>query len=189
MKDFVALFQSFFKIGIMTFGGGMAMLPMLETELVENKKWITQEELLNFFAVGQCTPGIIAVNTATFVGYKLKKAPGGAVATLGVVTPSILIILLVAAFFGNISSYPIVQNALWGVRLAASALILNSIIKLWKSGVKNLFGIGLFLFAFLTVGLFGLSSVIVVIIAIIAGNLYRLFREKMKPQAGGEGEQ
>lgn len=165
------------------------MLPMLQSEIVDKKKWVTEEELLNYFAVGQCTPGIIAVNTATFVGCKKGKALGGAVATLGVISPSLIIILLVAAFFGNISNMEVVQNALWGVRLAACALILNSIIKLWKSGVKNLFGVCMFLLAFLTVGVFGISSVIVVVVAIVAGNIYRMIKDRKKEASLKKGGQ
>ena len=95
------LFRAFFMIGAMTFGGGYAMLPMLEREIVQKHKWATQEEILNYFAIGQCTPGIIAVNTATFVGYKTKKEIGGIVATLGVVAPSIVIITVIAMVLQN----------------------------------------------------------------------------------------
>lgn len=188
MKELWELYVSFFKVGLLTFGGGMAMLPMLQSEIVNKKQWTTEEELLNYFAVGQCTPGIIAVNTATFVGHKRGKAVGAAAATLGVISPSIIIILLIAAFFGNISTLPMVQNALWGVRIAASALILNSIIKLWKAGVKNLFGICMFLFAFLTVGVFGITSVVVVIAAILIGNIFGIIRERrnLSPKQKGD---
>ncbi|MCR4956781.1 MAG: chromate transporter [Lachnospiraceae bacterium] len=180
MRELLELYTSFFKIGIMTFGGGMAMLPMLQAEVVENKHWATEDELLNYFAVGQCTPGIIAVNTATFVGFKEKKAIGALASTLGVVSPSIVIIMVIAAFMGNISEYPVVQNALWGIRLAACALIVSSIIKLFKSGVKDVFGLFMFLFAFMIAGVFGLSSVIVVISAIVFGNVYRIIKDKNK---------
>ena len=97
IKELFALVVSFFKIGIMTFGGGYAMLPMLQRELVENRKWVTEEEILNYFAIGQCTPGVIAVNTATFVGYKRCKIPGAIFATIGVVLPSMIIITIIAA--------------------------------------------------------------------------------------------
>ncbi|MBE5906008.1 MAG: chromate transporter [Lachnospiraceae bacterium] len=178
MKEYIELFTSFFKVGIMTFGGGMAMLPMLQAEIVDKKGWATEDELLNYYAVGQCTPGIIAVNTATFVGYKQKKTLGAACTTLGVVFPSLLIIMMVAAFLGNVSEYPIVQNALWGIRVAACALILSSIIKLFKSGVKNLFGMIMFLMAILVTGVFGITSVVMVIVAIVAGNLYRMILDR-----------
>lgn len=178
MKEYFELYKSFFRIGIMTFGGGMAMLPMLQAEVVEKQKWATEEELLNYYAVGQCTPGIIAVNTATFIGYKQKKALGGAAATFGVVSPSLIIIMIIAAFLGNISKYEMVQNALWGIRIAACALILSSLIKLFKSGVKNVFGLCMYLFSVLVAGAFGITSVVVVISAIVAGNVYRAIKDK-----------
>lgn len=183
MKELLELYKSFFRIGLFTFGGGMAMLPMLQAEVVDKQHWATQEELLNYYAVGQCTPGIIAVNTATFVGYKQKKALGGAVATLGVVSPSLIIIMIIAAFLGNISEYQIVQDALWGVRIAASALILSSIIKLFKSGVKDVFGLVMFLLALLLTGVFGVSSVVMVILAIVSGNLYRFVKDRKGDRA------
>lgn len=178
MKELLELYKSFFKIGILTFGGGMAMLPMLQSEVVEKQKWATEEELLNYFAVGQCTPGIIAVNTATFIGYKKRKALGGAVATLGVISPSLIIIMIIAAFLGNISNYKVVQDALWGIRIGASALIVSSIIKLLKSGVKDIFGLIIFFVALTVTGVFGVSSVFVVIAAIIAGNVYRMIADR-----------
>ena len=101
IKEICELVVSFFKIGIMTFGGGYAMLPMLQRELVENRKWVTEEEILNYFAIGQCTPGVIAVNTATFVGYKRCKIPGAIFATIGVVLPSMIIITIIAAVLSN----------------------------------------------------------------------------------------
>ena len=101
MQILWTLYRAFFMIGALTFGGGYAMLPMLEREIVAKHKWATQEEILDYFAIGQCTPGIIAVNTATFVGYKQKGIIGGIVATLGVVSPSIVIIMVIAAVLTN----------------------------------------------------------------------------------------
>ncbi|MDE6108100.1 MAG: chromate transporter [Oscillospiraceae bacterium] len=133
----VQLFLTFAKVGVMTFGGGYAMLPILQREVVEKKGWATDEELSDYFAVGQCTPGVIAVNTATFIGYKLTGIPGGIVATLGVVFPSIIIITLIAAFLSNFADIPVVQHALGGVNAAVVALIAASAIKLGKSTLKN----------------------------------------------------
>ncbi len=178
MKELIDLYVSFFKVGILTFGGGMAMLPMLTSELVEKRKWVTEEEILDYFAIGQCTPGIIAVNTATFVGYKRRKALGGLMATLGVISPSIIIITIVAAFLGNISDNPYVQKALWGIRVAACALILEGILKIGRKGIKDAFGIIVFLLAFLAVLFLGVKSVIIVIIAIIVGIAYGIIRAK-----------
>lgn len=178
MKELLDLYVSFFKIGILTFGGGMAMLPMLNSELVEKRKWVTEEEILDYFAIGQCTPGIIAVNTATFVGYKKRKALGGLMTTLGVISPSIIIITIVAAFLGNISDNVYVQKALWGIRVAACALILEGILKIGKKGIKDAFGVIIFLLALLSVLFLGAKSVIIVISSIIIGIVYNIIRAK-----------
>lgn len=178
MKELLDLYVSFFKIGILTFGGGMAMLPMLNSELVEKRKWVTEEEILDYFAIGQCTPGIIAVNTATFVGYKKRKALGGLMTTLGVISPSIIIITIVAAFLGNISDNVYVQKALWGIRVAACALILEGILKIGKKGIKDTFGVIIFLLALLSVLFLGAKSVIIVISSIIIGIVYNIIRAK-----------
>lgn len=131
------LFLTFAKMGAMTFGGGYAMLPILQREVVEKKKWATEDQLADYYAVGQCTPGIIAVNTATFVGASQAGIPGGIVATLGVVFPSILIILAIAAFLSGFMHLEAVAHAFNGVRAGVVALILVSIIKLFKGTVKD----------------------------------------------------
>ncbi len=169
MKIIWELYTAFFRIGILTFGGGYAMLPMLQSEIVEKRKWATEEEVLNYFAVGQCTPGIIAVNTATFIGYKQKRIPGGVVATLGVISPSILIILIIARVLDHYAANPWVAHAFAGVRVAVCALVLSSIVKLWKSGIENKWGILLFLSAFVLVAFVELSSVWIVLGAIGIG--------------------
>ena len=115
MNIYLDLFLTFAKIGVCTFGGGYAMLPILQREVVEKKGWATEEELTDYFAIGQCTPGIIAVNTATFIGQKYKGILGGVLATLGVVFPSLIIITLIAAFLQNFASYPVVAHALAGI--------------------------------------------------------------------------
>ena len=131
------LFLTFAKIGVMTFGGGMAMLPILEREVVQSKGWATEEELVDYFAIGQCTPGIIAVNTATFVGQKKKGALGGIVATLGVVFPSLFIITVLASLITNFSHLAGVQNAFAGIQVCVCVLILNAVVKLLKKSVVD----------------------------------------------------
>lgn len=184
------LYAAFFKIGLMTFGGGYAMLPMLQSEIVEKRRWATEEEVLNYFAVGQCTPGIIAVNTATFVGYKQKRIAGGILATLGVITPSIIIILVIAGVLDRYADNVWVAHAFSGVRVAVCALVLSSIVKLWKSGVKNKAGIILFLTAFVLVAFVELSSIWIVIGAIVLGILIQLYHNKSagrrKEKEGGD---
>ena len=137
MNIYLDLFFTFAKVGVCAFGGGYAMLPILQREVVEKKGWATDEELTDYFAVGQCTPGIIAVNTATFIGYKYRGVPGGVLATLGVVFPSLIIITAIAAFLSNFADIPVVQHALAGINAAVVALIASSVVKLGKSTLKN----------------------------------------------------
>ena len=138
MNIYLDLFLTFAKVGVCTFGGGYAMLPILQREVVEKKGWATEEELTDYFAIGQCTPGVIAVNTATFVGQKLNGVPAGILATLGVVFPSVVIIMILAAFIQNFAHLPAVIHAFAGVRACICALILSSVIKLGKSALKDL---------------------------------------------------
>lgn len=137
MNNFVDLFFTFAKIGVCTFGGGYAMLPILQRELVEKRDWATEAELSDYFAIGQCTPGIIAVNTATFVGHKRSGVAGGVIATLGLVFPCLVIIMLIAAFLQNFAELPVVIHAFNGVRACVCALILSSVLKLLKSTVVD----------------------------------------------------
>ena len=131
------LFLTFAKVGVMTFGGGYAMLPILQREVVEKKKWATEDQLADYYAVGQCTPGVIAVNTATFVGSSQGGVIGGVIATLGLVFPSIVIILAIAAFLSGFMHLEAVAHAFNGVRAGVVALILTSVIKLFKGAVKD----------------------------------------------------
>lgn len=137
MKPYVSLFFTFAKIGVCTFGGGYAMLPILQRELVDNKGWATEEELADYYAVGQCTPGVIAVNTATFVGYNRMGWLGGIVATLGVVFPCLVIIMAIAAFLSNFMHLDVVVHAFNGVRAGVVALILSSVLKLLKTSLVD----------------------------------------------------
>jgi len=184
------LFLTFSKIGVCTFGGGLAMLPILQREVVEKKDWATEEELTDYYAIGQCTPGIIAVNTATFIGKKQAGTVGGIIATLGVVFPSVVIILLIAAFLQNFAHIPAVVHAFNGVRACVCALILTSLFKLGKAALKRRASLVIFLsvFALAAAGnfltlpaglwatLFGLvtSPVTLVVLAGLAGLLLNI---------------
>ncbi len=137
LKQYLNLFWTFSKIGVCTFGGGYAMLPILQRELVEKRDWATEEQLADYYAVGQCTPGVIAVNTATFVGASQAGVWGGIIATLGLVFPSLVIILVIAAFLRNFMDNQWVVHAFNGVRAGVVALILSSVIKLVKGAVKD----------------------------------------------------
>ena len=169
MKDLISLFWAFCKIGGLTFGGGYAMLPMLQKEVVEEKQWATEEELLDYYAVGQATPGIIAVNTATFVGYKEKGVLGAAFATFGVVFPSLVIIMVIAGFIDNFSDLEVVQYAFSGIRIAVGVLILNALIKLMKGSVKDILGIILFVATFIASSFLNISVVYIIIAAALIG--------------------
>ncbi len=174
------LFFTFFRIGGLTFGGGYAMLPMLQNELVEKRKWTTEEELLDYYAVGQCTPGIIAVNTATFVGQKIKGFWGAVFATAGVVFPSLVIISIIAGFIQNFSHLEWVQHAFAGIRVAVAVLVVNAVLKLWKSGIKDILGIIIFIVTFVVSAVFSLSPVFVVIAAILVGILAGQVKRRTK---------
>lgn len=169
MKLLIDMFLTFAKVGVMTFGGGYAMLPILQREVVDNKGWATEEELMDYYAIGQCTPGVIAVNTATFIGQKNKGILGGIVATLGVVFPSLIIISLLAGVIEAFSHIVWVQNAFGGIRVCVCVLIANAVVKLYKKAVVDKITLVIFLIVALGSTLLDLSPVIFVVLAAVAG--------------------
>nr|WP_294572265.1 chromate transporter [uncultured Romboutsia sp.] len=169
MKELMNLFWSFCRIGGLTFGGGYAMLPMLQKEVVETHKWATEQELLDYYAVGQATPGVIAVNTATFIGYKEKGILGAIFATSGVVFPSLAIIMSIAGFIDSFSDLNIVQHAFSGIRVAVGVLILNALVNLVKGSVKDILGIILFVATFIISIFFNISVVYIVVASALIG--------------------
>ena len=169
MNFYADLFLTFAKVGVCTFGGGYAMLPILQREVVEKKHWVTDEAITDYYALGQCTPGIIAVNTSVFIGHQLRKIPGGIVAALGVAFPSFVVITVIAAFLSNFADLPVVQHALAGISVCVAALILDAVISMWKKGVKDLFGIVVCL-AMLVLNTFtDLSPILLVITCALLG--------------------
>ena len=175
LKFWFDLLWTFFKVGICTFGGGYAMLPVLEREVVDKKHWATEEEILDYYAVGQCTPGIIALNTSTFIGYKYKGVWGGIACSLGFVLPSWIIITVIAALLTGFADSPYVINALAGIRICVCVLIANSVKKLWKSSIVDKTTLVIYilvlgtLLAFKYLAGVSLTPVIFVILAGIAG--------------------
>lgn len=169
MHIYLDLFATFFRTGACTFGGGYAMLPILQRDVVEKKWWATEEELTDYFAIGQCTPGVIAVNTATFIGYKYKGIPGGIVATLGIVCPSILIITIIALFLRSFADLPAVAHAFAGIRACVCVLIFNAVLKIWKSTVIDLPTALIFITVFLLSVFLGLSPALMVVVAGLVG--------------------
>ena len=176
MKTLIDLFFTFCRIGGLTFGGGYAMLPIIQKEIVEEKKWATEEEVLDYYAVGQCTPGIIAVNTATFIGYKVHGIIGAIVATLGVVFPSLIIITIIAALLKNFANYSIVQHAFFGIRVVVIALIVSAILKLAKTSIKNSTTLIIAIIAFILVAFVNLSPIYIVIAAACIGLILKFIR-------------
>ena len=175
--DLVQLFWTFFKVGAFTFGGGYAMLPILQRELLEKKQWITEEDLAGYYAVGQTTPGIIAVNTATFVGYHRSGVGGAIAATLGLILPGVMIIILLARLIVGFSDWPQVRHAMAGIKVAVSVLILEALLKLRKSALTS-WPAGLIFLAVFAANLFlpQVSPAILVLLAGGSGAL--LFRGK-----------
>ncbi|WP_312612216.1 chromate transporter [Oscillibacter sp.] len=169
MKKYWELFLAFAKIGVMTFGGGMAMLPMLQREVVENKGWATEEELADYFAIGQCTPGIIAVNTATFVGQKRGGVLGGIVTTIGVAFPSLVIISLLAGLIDSFNHLAWVKNAFAGIQVCVCVLIFNAVAKLLKKSVVDKRTLVIFLLVLAGSFALDVTPVVFVVLSALAG--------------------
>ena len=179
LKKLLELYITFFKIGAVTFGGGYAMLPILERELVLRKKWATSEDLIDYYAISQVTPGVIAVNVSTFIGCKRHGPIGGFSATAGLVTPSIIIITIIALFISNFEDIVWVQKALAGINVAVTALVTYGGYNIARKSVKNIPGVFFYLFAFVSVYFCKFSSVIIIIASALLGLLFTLaFRKK-----------
>lgn len=180
LKSLWDLFSVFFKIGLCTFGGGIAMLPILERELSEKRGWTTSNELLDYFALGQATPGIIAINVATFVGYKRAGIIGGIVATLGMVFPSVVIITVIAKFISNFSEIVWVQKALRGINVAVAAILTMAVYNFSKKAVKSVFGFILLLIAFALIFFFNVNTVWVIFGSALLGIVLAALRGDFK---------
>lgn len=172
MKLLLELFIAFAKVGVMTFGGGYAMIPILERELVDKKGWTTGEELMDYYAVGQCTPGIIALNTASFIGVKKGGVAGAVAASLGMLFPSVVIICAIAGLLTNFSSLPVVKSAFAGIRVCVCVLIFNAVVKLWKKAVVDKATLVLCLAVFLISVFFDVSPVLFVLLCAFAGIIF-----------------
>lgn len=178
LKQFLELYFAFVKIGAFTFGGGLAMMPIMQRELIEKRGWVSEEELIDYFAIGQSTPGIIAVNVATFVGYKKLGWLGGIIGTLGVVTPSWVIIMLLAGAISSVDKYPLAQRALRGINVAVAALLTSVIVKFTKKTIKNFWNALFMLLAFALIYFFKVQSVWIILSSLIIGCLLTLYKQK-----------
>ena len=174
MKRLFEIFGIFFKIGLFTIGGGYAMLPIIQKEVVESKGWMTDEEFLDAISLTNSLPGPLATNSATFVGYRVAGVPGSFAAVLGAATPSVIIILLIAMVFTNIIDYPVVQNVFNGVRPAVVALIFYAVVKLARSAkIGEYFNWLVALAGFAAIAVFGLHPIVVVVCAALYGIFVR----------------
>ena len=178
IKNLLNLYSSFAKIGTFTIGGGLAMMPMMQAELIEKRKWITDEELIDYYAVGQSTPGIVAVNVATFVGYKQMGIIGGIFATLGMVTPSLVIIMILAGLINSINDYPVVKKALKGINVAVAALLTSTIINFMKKTIKKFTNAIFMMISFLLVFVLKFPSFWIIIFALFIGVVLTYLEKK-----------
>ena len=176
LMRYVQLFTAFFRIGLFTFGGGMSMLPMLQKELVESKQWLTEEEILNYFAIGQCTPGIIAVNVATFCGYKRAGLSGAIVSTVGIVCPSWIVITLIAGSISRFSDIVWIQRAMKGVYVAVAALLARAVFTFGKKIITDFVTAGIAVGAFLAMSVWNISGILIVLAAGIIGFCAQIIR-------------
>ena len=171
MNTLLELYFTFFKMGLFTFGGGYAMLPLLEREVVDKKGWASHEEILDYYAIGQSTPGIIAINTSTFCGYKVCGNIGGIVASLGFISPSIIIISIIAKFLQSFSHLAIIQHAFAGIRVAVCALVFYSVLKMIKKDANTGLKFMVFILTFVAIGFLSISPIVVVITVGVFGIL------------------
>ncbi|PTV93368.1 chromate transporter [Halanaerobium saccharolyticum] len=180
MNKLLKIFLIFFKIGSFTFGGGYAMLPIIKRELVDNLGWIKEKDIYNYYAIGQSTPGIIAVNTATMTGYSLRGVKGALAATTGFIMPSLIIITLIATFFKRFQQIDLFQHAFAAIQIAVVALIIDIVIKMWQKSDKTKVSLLIFLLAFLLLVIFNISPVFVILGSATAGILIQYFRGNLQ---------
>ena len=185
MKELLELFTAFMRIGAVNFGGGYAMLPLLEKDLNEKRHWTTTEELMDYFAIGQCTPGIIALNVSTFIGYKRKGVAGAIAATTGFLSCPIVIILIISAFLTNFADLAIVKNAFAGIRVCVCVLIFQAVLRLWKKSVPDQTALILYLAIFLVTVCsrqlpVHVPAALLVIIAGVFGVAWQVVKERRK---------
>lgn len=172
------LFKTFFKIGAFTFGGGYAMIPLIQKETVEKNNWISDDDILEIIAIAESTPGPIAINSATFIGYKIAGVLGAACATLGVVLPSFIIILVIAAILNEFQNIKAVQYAFFGIRAGVLALVLKALLTMYKKCPKNKIAYIVMAFAFISAAIIDLNVLIVIIACAVIGLVSSLLKER-----------
>jgi len=172
IKELLELFWCFFIIGATLFGGGYAIIPVLERELIKKRKWTNMDEVMDYFAITQITPGIIAVNMATFIGFKRNGIAGGIAATLGLIIPGAALMIIISVFIKQAVEYEIIQQAFKGIRIAVCALILNTLVKLKKGVIVNFISVIFIIIAFILSVFFNLSPVLIIFGSVLAGLIF-----------------
>lgn len=180
-QQIIKMFLIFFKIGALTIGGGMAMLPVIHKEIVDKRKWMSDEQMLDVFAISQSMPGVIAINASIYVGYHIARLPGALIATFGVVLPSFLSILLILTLLSFVQGNIYVEKALAGIRAAAAALILRSAIHLGIKSMKSKLDITIAAAAFILIVL-GVNVVYAILMGAAAG--LALYVVRRRPRIG-----
>lgn len=178
MNFYLQSFGIFLKIGLFTIGGGYAMVPLIQDELVEKRKWIHKDEFIDLLALTQSVPGVFAVNIAIFIGYKLRKFRGALAMALGTILPSFLIILAIALFFQQFKEYQVVENIFKGIRPAVVALIAAPTFSMAKSAKINRYTVWIPILSALFIWLLGVSPVYIIIVAGLAGFFYGKYKHK-----------
>lgn len=186
MKKLFKLFWTFFKMGLVNFGGGYAMLPLLQKEIVDDNHWCTEDEMNDYFAVGQCTPGLISINVSTFIGYKLKKIPGAIATTLGFVLPSFIIILIIAMILQNFSDIKQVKDAFAAIRVCVCVLMIQAVLKMFKKSIVDIFTLIIFIAVFFASIFLNISPIYYVVAAGVIGLLINVIKSKKMNNRKGD---
>ncbi len=186
MKTLLLQYWAWFKVGLFTFGGGYVVLPMINKEVVQKYHWVENEEVMDYYAIGQSLPGLIAVNTATFIGYKTSGVAGAAVSAFGVISPSMILITLIATLLSGFQNIPIVQHALNGIQIGVCMLMITTIIQMWKSSVKDIGGLVICISAFVLAYFLGVSVILLVIMAAAVGIAVKVILNRRKDGADGK---
>lgn len=178
-KTLYQIFKTFFKVGTLLLGGGYVILPLLQSELVDKKNWIDDDELCEYYALGQSVPGIIAANTAIFVGYKLHKTAGAIAATLGIVMPAFIAIILIARILEEVVRMKFIQSIFWGVGIGVVLLIYLAVKEMWRKSVVDKFSCWIFFITFILSACFKAPPAALIILAIFIG-LWLPFQKKIE---------
>jgi chromate transporter len=182
LKEYLELFLTFLKLGCITFGGGYAMIPVVDRELIKKKGWVTMDEVMDYYTIAQITPGIIAVNLSTFVGYKKKGPLGGMLTTLGFIIPGVTLLVVAAFFISSIEDYPVVSHAFTGIRIAVGALILDTVVKMVKGIFKDWKALIIYIVAFILSVVWGASPMLIILGAGLVG--FFVYRPRKTEKAG-----